>query len=419
MSEGLSLEYLEKLTLFDQSFEYDGISYKYEDIAHIYFTATATSHSLNGIPTGTSHEAHLVLELKSGKNVAIEQKAQFIGRAKKEYCEAVMRANGILSDITFTSRMMGYEEQLKKKGFVTWGRYQIAANGDLFKDNELRMNLRDKDVKISKSSPFQINCSKPQTSFWAKMFASDDAIVISTDRDCFMYFMKHTLGFSWSDEHIRTKRGTNREIFHKSLIILGAKLCKADGHVSVDEIKAFKRYFEIDEENYPGSAKVFMDAVNSNQSITEAAKDIFEIFGEEKDALEYILIGLMQIAAADGKIDDAERKLIQAVAKVFEFNNQEIQRIFAMFESAKSERPRGSSSSQAYANEFKILGIKESSTWEEIRFAYVELARRHHPDRLRGQGIPLNDIKNSEELLKAINVAYATLERRFNVRAAA
>lgn len=53
---------------------------------------------------------------------------------------------------------------------------------------------------------------------------------------------------------------------------------------------------------------------------------------------------------------------------------------------------------------YDILGVNKDATQEEVREAWLALARKHHPDKTGGH-------KGSEEKLKAINEAYDTLKR--------
>lgn len=54
-------------------------------------------------------------------------------------------------------------------------------------------------------------------------------------------------------------------------------------------------------------------------------------------------------------------------------------------------------------NYYEILGVKRGASAEEIRRAYLDLAKRHHPDKTGGD-------KKAEEKLKEINAAYDTLK---------
>jgi molecular chaperone DnaJ len=56
-------------------------------------------------------------------------------------------------------------------------------------------------------------------------------------------------------------------------------------------------------------------------------------------------------------------------------------------------------------NPYKVLGIKEGASYDEIKRAYRELAKKYHPDRYRDN--PLSDL--ADEKMREINEAYDTL----------
>ena len=56
-------------------------------------------------------------------------------------------------------------------------------------------------------------------------------------------------------------------------------------------------------------------------------------------------------------------------------------------------------------NPYKVLGIKEGASYDEIKRAYRELAKKYHPDRY--QNNPLADL--AEEKMREINEAYDAL----------
>ncbi len=57
---------------------------------------------------------------------------------------------------------------------------------------------------------------------------------------------------------------------------------------------------------------------------------------------------------------------------------------------------------------YKVLGVGEDATDEEVKKAYRELARKYHPDNY--QNNPLADL--AEEKMKAVNAAYEEITRR-------
>ena len=59
-------------------------------------------------------------------------------------------------------------------------------------------------------------------------------------------------------------------------------------------------------------------------------------------------------------------------------------------------------------NPYKVLGVSENATQEEIRAAYLALVKKYHPDKFTDN--PLKELAN--EKLKEINQAYETLTKK-------
>jgi hypothetical protein len=66
----MKIEHISRLDLEDNTFTYDGSVHRYEDISSIAFTAVETSHSVNSIPTGTTYEARLTIQLSHGNEIS-------------------------------------------------------------------------------------------------------------------------------------------------------------------------------------------------------------------------------------------------------------------------------------------------------------------------------------------------------------
>ena len=412
--EGLALEYLKDLIFYDNYFVYKDYEYPYKDILNIEYTATVIKRSVNFVPTGTSHETYLCLHLADGHKLVIDQESSFLGIKEKEKAEAIMRASGIFHEITFTNRMERYEKKINEKGYISWGNYQFGKNGDFFKKNELLFNLKDNNV-LKTLSVFTFEAGKKPHNFqqaFAKFWKGNEAVSISTDKDCFLYFMKNYLGFTWKDEPVKVKKKPKQHEFFEAMLVLGAKVCNADGRVGAEEIQTFKTYFGIDESSFPGSAEIFARATASTGGVDASAQRVYSIFEGQKALLEHIIIGLLQIAAADGIITEDEVSLINKVCIVFKFSEADIERLFLIFDHIKKGKkpsPHAHYSSGIRTEHLRILGLGANASHDEVKVAYKELVRKLHPDLLMAQGVPLKRIKDSEEMLKAVNAAYTWL----------
>ena len=95
---------------------------------------------------------------------------------------------------------------------------------------------------------------------------------------------------------------TRRIAFATAIIVLSAKLAKADGAVSRDEINAFKRRFMISDHDVGGIARIYDQAKQSAEGFEPYARKIATLYGRDPILLEELLIGLFEVARADGEL---------------------------------------------------------------------------------------------------------------------
>ena len=93
--------------------------------------------------------------------------------------------------------------------------------------------------------------------------------------------------------------------FTIAVIALGAKMAKADGHVSRDEVAAFREVFAIPKSEEPNAARVFNLARQDVAGFDLYAARIAAMFGPGDAVLVDLLEGLFHIAMADGDREGA------------------------------------------------------------------------------------------------------------------
>jgi len=193
--------------------------------------------------------------------------------------------------------------------------------------------------------------------------------------------------------------------FTMGVVVLGAKMAKADGRVTREEIEAFKRVFHINPAQEAAIGRLFDRARTSADGFEPYAFQLAKVFRHNAAVLEEILSGLFIIAAADsGGLSGAETVFLKRVAFIFGFGAEDFARIAARagVHMNARDKPRPSPAIEAFA----ILGVVESATHDEIKTAYRALIRTHHPDKLMAQGMPPEFVATATEKMKRINAAY-------------
>ena len=199
--------------------------------------------------------------------------------------------------------------------------------------------------------------------------------------------------------------GSDQIAFTTAVIVLCAKMAKADGQVTSDEIASFKKIFHIPTEEQENVGKLFNEARNESIGFEPYASQIAALFEYKPSVLEEILGVLFVIAKADGAIHPNEKNFVRDVAEIFKFDQREYERIEAIYLSNSIE---GEQQSDPYS----ILGLSQSATNSEIKKAYRKLIRDYHPDKLISHGVPKEFVELANEKMTKINLAYDQIEKQ-------
>ncbi|NRA86025.1 MAG: TerB family tellurite resistance protein [Rhizobiales bacterium] len=190
-------------------------------------------------------------------------------------------------------------------------------------------------------------------------------------------------------------------IFTMGIIALGAKMAKADGVVTSDEVAAFKQVFKVPEHEAKNVAKLYNIAKKDIAGYQAYAKQLADLFKHKRATLEDVIDGLFHIAKADGVIHPKEVEFLTNVAEIFGFSQDEFDRIVARHGSRSD-----SGGVSGEGDPYKILGVKRGDDSKDIKTAYRKLVTENHPDKLIARGVPKEFIEIANEKLARINAAY-------------
>ncbi|MSO70665.1 MAG: molecular chaperone DjiA [Alphaproteobacteria bacterium] len=190
-------------------------------------------------------------------------------------------------------------------------------------------------------------------------------------------------------------RDPSRQIaFTIAVIALGAKLAKADGVVTREEVHAFKRAFQVAAEEESAVARFFDQARRLSGGFEPYAHQIAGLFRDDPAVLEQLLGCLFTIARADGKVTPEEIAYLREVARIFGFSAADFSRISSAMATVAEGDP------------YQSLGMSPDASDANIKAAWRNLVREHHPDRVIAKGLPPEFIAVATEKLAAINAAY-------------
>jgi DnaJ like chaperone protein len=191
----------------------------------------------------------------------------------------------------------------------------------------------------------------------------------------------------------------NQVAFTVGVIALGAKMAKADGVVTMDEVNAFKEVFKVPEGEMKNVARVFNLAKQDVSGYEAYAEQLATMFKGNRKLLEDVLEGLFHIAKADEALHTGEEQFLAQVAKRFGFTDTEFSYIKARHVVASKRNP------------YDVLGIQPTITNDELKSQYRKLLSENHPDKLMARGVPKEFIAIATEKVATINEAYDAIAK--------
>ena len=196
--------------------------------------------------------------------------------------------------------------------------------------------------------------------------------------------------------------------FTIAVIALGAKMAKADGQVTRDEVTAFRRIFTLPPEDEAHAARVFNLARQDVAGFDAYARKISRLFNPEArpicaddhSVLVDILEALFQIALADGTYHPGEDAFLSHVAKEFGLDDRCFRIVRARLVEGAPRDPHD------------VLGVAPDATMAEVRKAWKALVRETHPDVMQARGVPPEAMALAERRLIMINDAWKAISAK-------
>lgn len=192
---------------------------------------------------------------------------------------------------------------------------------------------------------------------------------------------------------------TRRQVgFSVAMIALSAKMAKADGIVTDDEIKAFQQIFDIPSDEFNHVSKLYNLAKQDVAGYHAYAKRVVRLFPEDPVILEDVMNGLFHIAKADGLVHENEMLFMDEIAEIFDIKGQEYERIRLRHLEPEDGNP------------YILLDAAQSWDDNRLKSHYRNLIKENHPDRFIARGLPPEFVAIANERLSQINNAWSSIK---------
>lgn len=204
--------------------------------------------------------------------------------------------------------------------------------------------------------------------------------------------------------------GHKNRFLESAFAVMGA-VCKADGHITGDEIRLAERLFDqlhLDAEARDRAKKAFNRGKSPDFDL-DAEVAAFARSSQGQRVLRQIFLQI-QISAisADGVLHPEEHRLLVRIAHGLGFSPAEIEQLEFMLRGSASNHRRTTHNDQPInlAKAYAVLGVSPDSSDAEIKRAYRRLMSQNHPDKLAAKGLPETMRDLADQKTREITSAY-------------
>ncbi len=194
----------------------------------------------------------------------------------------------------------------------------------------------------------------------------------------------------------------NQAAFFAALFACLAKLAKADGQVSKEEVEVVDRFikkkFKFDAEQRAFAIEIFNQAKDNSNSYEEYASQLSYLLEANKNALVVFYELLFELAMSDGLLHKNEEDLLRKTTSIFGINQELFNQLRKQFSTSSS-------------NPYTILGVTKDMPFEEIKIIYLRKRKEFHPDTLISKGLPEELLERAKERFIEIQEAYEAIKK--------
>jgi len=190
-----------------------------------------------------------------------------------------------------------------------------------------------------------------------------------------------------------------------SIIGAAAKLAKADGVVSKQELAEVEKLFtmfEMTGDQRTRAIDYFNWAKNAPMSFYDTILAIRDIGKPDQETILILSLMMFRIGNADGKLSDVNRECLEDLCRIYGLSYDGCNEIYLSY------RQNMDDEKEAYV----ILGCTPSDSDDTIKERYRNLVKDFHPDRISPKELAPDFLSFAEEKFIKIQSAYESVMQK-------
>jgi DnaJ like chaperone protein len=189
----------------------------------------------------------------------------------------------------------------------------------------------------------------------------------------------------------------NQLTFFVAAFSMLAKLARADGRVTPEEIDSIESFMEKDlrlnTESRRAAVNIFRTALDSPGTFDDFARQFYGEFHDQPQMIEVMIEVLLRVAVSDGSMTAKEEELIRVAVNTFRFSPVRYDQLKAKYVKTADK---------AYA----VLGCSPDADDDQVKRCYRQKVQEYHPDKIAAKGLPGEFTRFAQDKFREIQDAW-------------